>query len=297
MTYGLVRRHWPVVTFFLAVLADRPALSQPVPASELTVTLLSVGQGAIQVQGADGRVIAIKITPATWVLQRGLVTLPREMTPGEMLRVRLGRGKAGGAAALLVCDAETAEAIAAHRRQPLSGIVVSGGDKVWTVQPADGQTPLPICLSARTTFQAGGSQVAASAFGAGAAVTITTRGLANGLLSAVSVSDAAPDLPGQAAEQRTPLPRSVSGVISEVRPDLGLLTLQDTAGTSQTVAVEAATRVKSGGRAASLEDLQPGMRVRVRLSTAQDAAGNLVATSVSASDAKPTGKTSKKTRR
>ncbi len=284
MTYGRICRHLPAA-LFLIILAPWPALARPAPASELTVTLLSANPGTLQVQGADGRAFAVRVTPATWVLRHGLVTAPRELTPGEALRVRMGRGQGGSSAALLVCDAETAEAIETHRRRPLSGTVVSAGDKVWTVQPADGQMPLPVCLSARTTFRAGGAPVAASAFGAGAQVQITTRGLANGLLAAVSVSDAAPDPPGQAAERQ--MPRSVSGVLVEARPDLGLLTIADAAGLSWTVAVDTGTRVKSAGRAASLGDLTPGMRVRVRLGAGQDAAGNPVATSVSASAAKP----------
>lgn len=147
-------------------------------------------------QGADGRAFAVQITPATWVLQRGEVVPPRELPPGETLRVRLGRGKSG--AALLVCDAETAEALAAHRRRPLSGTVARVDGLVWTVQPTDGAVPVPVCLSAHTTFRAGGAPVSASAFGAGASVTITTRGLANGLMTALSVSKAGGDPPGPA---------------------------------------------------------------------------------------------------
>ena len=297
MIYGRIGRPLPVALIFFALAAlftAQPAYTRPALASDLTVTLLSVSPGAFQVQGADGRAFTVKITPATWVLRRGLVVAPHEMTPGETLRVRLGRG--AGGTALLICDAETAEAIETHRRRPLSCTVVSAADKVWTVQPADGQTPLPVCLSAHTTFRAGGSVVSASAFGMGAQVLITTRGLANGLLAAVSVSNAvpaAPDPPGQAAESQTP--RSVAGVLVEARPDLGLLTITDTAGVARTVAVDVATRVKSAGRAASLGDMTPGMRVRVRLGTGQDAAGNPVATSLSASDPKPS--TPKKKRR
>lgn len=296
MTYGWVCRPLPVVLIFLLALAARPALARPAPESEMTVTLLSVGQGGLQVQGGDGRAFAVRIAPATWVLQRGLVVTPRELTPGETLRVRRGRGQGG--AALLICDGETAEAIASHRRRPLTGILVNADGKVWTVQPADSAVPLPVCLSPRTMFRAGGASVPASAFGAGASVTITTRGLANGLLAAVSVSDAVPDpSTPDTGSPGTPRPASMSGVVVEARPDLALLTLQEPAGSSQTVAVEAGTRVKSGGRAATLGDLAPGMRVRVRLGAGQDAAGNPVATSVSASDAKPTGKAAKKKRR
>jgi len=267
MTYGRCQPLRVVFLLLLLALAARPAPARPAPASEMTVTLLSVGPGVLQAQGADGRALTIKITPATWVLQRGLVVSPREMTPGETLRVRLGRGQAGSTVALLVCDLETAEAIEAQRRRPLTGTVASVDGKVWTVQPAEGAVPLPVCLSPRTAFRAGGSPVAASAFGAGAQVTITTRGLANGLLAAVAVSDAASDGPGQAAKPgaRTPKGESLSGVVVEARPDLGLLTVQSAAGATRTVAVDAGTRVRSGGRAASLGEMAAGMRVRVRL--------------------------------
>lgn len=299
MLYGRICRHLPVVLLFLIAFAARPAHARPAPASEMTVTLLSVGPGALQVQGADGRAMALKVTATTWVLQRGLVALPRELSPGETLRVRMGRGQAGGSgAALLVCDSETADAIEAHRRRPLAGAILSADGKVWTVQPADGAVPLPVCLSPRTVFRAGGSPVPPSAFGAGASVLITTRGLANGLLSALSVSDAAPDAAGQAEANGEGTPRSAwaSGVVVEARPDLGLLTVGGAAGSPRTVAVDAATRVRSGGRAASLGDLAPGMRVRVRLGAGQDAAGHPVAASVSASDAKPAGKARRKRR-
>jgi len=296
MLYGRCRPLRVIFLLLLLALAARPAPARPAPASEWTVTLLSVGSGVLQVQGADGRALAVKIAPTTWVLRRGLVALPRELSPGETLWVRRGRGKEG--AALLVCDGETAEAIEAHRRRPLAGIVLSADGQVWTIQPADSAVPLPVCLSPRTTFQAGGSPVPASAFGAGASVLITTRGLANGLLAAVAVSDAAPDGPGQTAEPgaRTPKGESLSGVVVEARPDLGLLTVQSAAGAARTVAVDAHTRVKSGGRAASLGDLAAGLRVRVRLGVGQDAAGNPVAASLSASAALPTGKAAKRKR-
>ncbi len=289
MTYGRARRRWPVVILFFCVylLTARPAHARAAPASELTVTLLSVGPDALQVQDADGRAREIKLTSVTWVLRQGLVVLPRELTPGETLRVRLGRGKES--AALLVCDEETADAMESHRRRPLSGTILSVSGKVWTVQPADGPTPLPICLSARTGFRAGGASVATSAFGVGASVMITTRGLANGLLAAVSVSDAAPEASPDAtmgAGASAHRPSSVFGIILEARPDLGLLTLQDAAGASRTVALDAGTRVKFAGRSVALGELAAGMRVRVRLGARQDVAGHPVTTSVSASAAK-----------
>ena len=291
MPYGRSRRPLPVLFFlFSSALAILPASARPLPASDLAVTLLSAGPGALQVQGADGRAFAVKITPATWVLRRGLVVPPHDFAPGETLSVRLGRGKAGGAAVLLVCDAETAEALAAHLRRPLTGTILSVEGRVWTVQPDGGDVPLPILTSLHTLFRAGGSLVAASAFGAGASVTITTRRLANGLPAAVSVSDALPDGPGQTRDAPTVRTISVSGVVVEARPDLGLLTLQDAAGVSRTVAMDARTRVKAQGKVARLGDLLPGMRVRVHLGTGQDASGNPVATSVSASAGQPARK-------
>lgn len=300
MTYGRICRSLPAFLLLLAsclfTCATLSAPARPLPVSDLPVTLLSAGPGVLQVQGADGRQFAIRVTPKTWVLQRGLVILPRDLVPGEPLRVR----EVGGTARL-VCDEETADALAAHRRRPLSGTILSVESRVWTVQPLGGDVPLPILLTARTLFRAGGSLVAASAFGPGAAVTILTRRLANGLLAAVSVSDAAPetvpDPPGQTAGGQTPRPVSVSGVIIEARPDLGLLTLQDASGAARTVAVDAGTRLKSGGRAAAWGDLAAGMRVRVRLGAGQDAAGNPVATSVSTSAGRPAGKAAKGKRR
>lgn len=287
MPYGWGRRPLPVTRFLFVAffaLAAFPAAARPAPASEMTVTLLSAGAGMFQVQDSNGRAFSLKTTPATWVLQRGLVVSPRDLTPGETLRVRLGRGKAGTTTALLLCDAETADALDAHRRRPLVGTVVSADARVWTVQPSDGQTPVPICLSAHTTFRAGGSQVGALAFGAGATVAITTRGLANGLLSAVSVSDANRDPPGIGGTGGEPSPRhgSASGVVVDVRADEGLITLQDSAGATRTIAVDAKTRVKMAGQAARLEDIAAGMRVRVWWSAADPASGP-VATSISAS--------------
>jgi len=264
--------------------------ARPAPAADLAVTLLSAGPSVLQVQGADGRPFAVRVTPATWVLQRGQVAAPRDLTPGEALRLRLRHVRAGDLA-LLVCDAETAAALDAHRRRALSGTVLSAAGLVWTVQPTDEDAPVPVLLTARTLFRAGGLPVGASAFGAGASVSVATRGLANGLLAAVSVSDALPAPPGEpGADGPAPHPASVSGTVTESRPDLGLLTFTDAAGAAQTIAVLAATRLKVMGRPASQADLTPGMRVRVRLGAGRDAAGNPVATSVSASAPKPTAR-------
>ena len=282
MPHGRSRRPLPALFLLLFSLArgGSPAPARPLPVSDLAVTLLSAGPNALQVQGADGRALTVKLTRATWVLQRGLVTLPRDLMPGETLRVRLGRG--AGGAALLVCDAETADALAARGR-PLSGTLLGVEGRVWTVQPDGGDVPLPVLLSPRTSFRAGGAAVSASAFGPGASVTVTTRGLANGLLAAVSVSDALPDAPAPTGDGPASRPAALSGVITEARPDLSLLTFQDASGLAHTVAIDAATRIRSAGKAAALADLQPGMRVRVHLGAGADAPGNPVAASVSAS--------------
>lgn len=280
MNYGRSRRLLPALFLFLLAPAARPAPARPLPASDLRVTLLSASPDALQVSGADGRALTVKITRATWVLRRGLVAPPRDLLPGQTLRVRRGRG--AGGPALLVCDSETADALAAARGRPLSGTLLGVSGRVWTVQPDGGDVPLPVLLSARTLFRAGGAASVAPAFGPGALVSVTTRGLANGLLAAVSVSDAPAAAPDPDEDGRTPRPASLSGVVIEARPDLGLLTFQDAAGASHTVSVGAA-HVRSAGRAATLGDLQPGMRVRVRLGAGADAAGNPLAAGVSAS--------------
>ena len=289
MPYGWVRRPLPAVLLLLiSSLAPLPAPARPLPASDLAVTLLSTGPNSLQVQGADGRAFAIRVAPATWILRRGLVTAPRDLMPGETLRVRLGRG--AGGAALLVCDIETAAALAAAHGHPLSGTLLAVEGKVWTVQATGGDVPLPVLTSSHTLYRAGGSPIAASAFGPGATVTVTTRGLVNGLLAAVSVSDAPPGPVGQAGGEQAARPVSLSGVIIEVRPDMGLVTFQDAAGAAHTIAVDAATRLRSAGKAAALAELAVGMRVRVRLGAGQDAAGNPVAASVSASAGRPARK-------
>ena len=283
MVYGRVTRRLAALLslVILAALVAIPTLdARPTPASEISVTLLSVSDGTLTVQGSDGRTFAVPITPATWALRGGLPATPRDFTPGETLHVRLGRGKGGVKTALMICDSETAASLEAHRGKALRGTLLdTTNGKVWIIQPADSTLPLPVCLSARTTFQAGGATATAVAFSAGASVTITTRGLANGLLSAVSVSDAA------AATDETPRRReTVSGTVIEVRPDLGMLTLRDKTGSDQTIAVTVGTHVKVRKRAATLADIATGMHVTAFLRAASDAAGNLIASSLSAAD-------------
>ena len=273
-----------IVLLFLCALLYalplHPAQARPAPASEMTVTLLTVSEAVLQVQAGDGRALTIPLTRATWVLRRGVVVSIREFTPGETVQVRLGRLKGDTRAAALVCDPETAAALAAAHGHSLSGMLLAVDGALWTIQPEGTDLPLPVCVTPRTVFQAGGGPVDASVYSVGASVTVTTRGLANGLLTAVSVSDTPPE-GGTADTPRRPTP--LSGVVREARPDLSLLTLEDPAGAMQTLAIGRGTRVKVGGKAASLDQIAPGMHVLARLSAVQDAAGHRVATSVSAS--------------
>jgi len=198
------------------------------------------------------------------------------------------RHSGAGDVALLVCDAGTAAALDAHHRRALSGTVLAVNGAIWTVQPTGEDAPVPVLVSARTRFWVGELPALASAFGAGASVSVATRGLANGLLTAVSVSDSLPSSAGETSgDAPASRPVSLSGAVIESRPDLGLLVLQDAAGVMRTVAVDAATRFKSAGQAATLADILPGMRVRVRLGLGRDAAGNPIAASMSASAARP----------
>ena len=271
----------------LSPLPARPASAADLSVTLLSVTLLSAGPNALQVRGADGRPFAVRVTRATWVLERGAVSAPRDLTPGETLRMRL-RHSGAGDVALLVCDAGTAAALDAHHHRALSGTVLAVNGAIWTVQPTGEDAPVPVLVSARTRFWVGELPALASAFGAGASVSVATRGLANGLLTAVSVSDSLPSSAGETSgDAPASRPVSLSGAVIESRPDLGLLVLQDAAGVMRTVAVDAATRFKSAGQAATLADILPGMRVRVRLGLGRDAAGNPIAASMSASAARP----------
>jgi len=168
MTYGRVRRHLTAPLFFLilTLLSARPA-----PAADLSVTLLSAAPSALQVRGADGAAFAVRVSPATWVLERGAVVSPPGLTPGETLRVRLRHVRAGDVA-LLVCDAGTAAALDAHRRRALSGTVLAVDGAVWTVQPSGEDAPVPVLVSARTVFRAGGA--------AGPGVRLRRRGIGPG---------------------------------------------------------------------------------------------------------------------
>ncbi len=270
-----------VLFLLFAIWLSIPTEARPAPASDVTGTLLSWTEGQIHLQGSDGRAFVVKTTAATWVLRRGLPSADREFTPGEILQIRQGRGPAGTTRALLVCDPETAGALAAQRGHLLVGTLLKAEGKVWIVQPADNPLPLPVCLSAHTRFQSGQALVTAGTFGSGASITVVTRGLPNGLPSAVSVSDGA-----EAKAQEAPKRRRIfTGTVLEARPDLGLLTLQDKNGFSFTIAVEAETnmkvRTRKFSRAGAWADLAAGTRVTAHLGENSDIAGNPVASRLS----------------
>lgn len=282
MTYGRVFAH----VFVLAALflpLSLAAAPHSAKSPNLSVTLLSIDARSLQAQGGDGRAFSLMVTPASLFLRRGLRVSTSEFTPGEPVLLRQRAGPGGQKQVVLLCDSESAAAIEKYRRRPLTGTIVSVSSQEWVVQPegsADG-VPLTLRLSSHVTYQAGGVSVASSTFGPGASVTLTTRGLANGLLSVVSVSEAA----AQAAPTETRRAAFVSGDVLEVQPDAGTVTIQEKNGASCVVAVDAGTRIKIRKQPGTLTEIGVGMRVSARLGASQDAAGNPVATSVSASDA------------
>lgn len=285
MTYGLVARFSRL--FALAALfVFFPLVSHArVPASAtVSVTLISVSDRRVQAQDEAGRMLDLAVTPASWFLRRGLRVSPGEFAPGETVVVRQRAGAGGRAQVALLCDSESADAIERYRQHPITGTVVSQSARAWVVLPSDSPDGVPLTLpvSAQTKYRVGGAACGASAFGPGASVVVTTHGLPDGPLAAVSVSEAsvAPAPEGEEARRGGFL----SGTVLDVQVDAGALTVQDKTGASQTVGVDGRTRVKVRRRPASLADVAPGMRVSVRLGTATDAAGDAVATSVSALD-------------
>ena len=258
------------------------------PASEITVTLLFWNHGQIQVQEENGQVLKITTTQATWILRRGLPASARDFGPGETLQIRRGRGAGGTTRALLVCDLETAVALAGVHGHPLVGTLLRAEDKVWILQPEDGVLPLPVCLSAHTTFRAGEASVSASAFTAGARVTIQTRGLPNGLPSAVSITDGMTPETSEPKKETLRPRKTFSGTIVEARPDLGWLTLQAKNGFFQTVAVDPQTlikiRTRKGRRSGTWDDLTVGRHIFARFTGIVDSVGNPLAATLSVSD-------------
>ncbi len=250
----------------------------------LPVTVTSVGAKTLQVSGSDGRVLTLAVTAASLFLKRGLLVAPGEFSPGETALLRQRAGAGGRMQVVLLSDPDSAAVLERYRRRPLTGTILSGDAQTWVVQPADAPDGLPLTLriSARTTYRAGESPVPASAFGPGARVTVTTRGLADGLLQAVSVTDesepaAVPAEPGRV--------RFVSGEVTAIQTDAGTVTVQDKKGASHIVATDAGTRLKVRRLPATLADMEVGMRVSAWLGTAQDADGNPIATTLSALDA------------
>ena len=287
MTYGQVARFSRPLALaaFLLFLFPRLALSAARPGSAaLPVTLLSVSATRVQAQDDAGRTRDLAVTPASWFLRRGLRVSAAEFAPGEAVLLRQRVGPGGRPQVALLCDAESDAAIERYRRRPFTGTVVSQSARAWVVLPSDSPDGVPLTLpvSARTTYRVGGRACGASAFGPGAEVRVVTRGLPDGPLAAISVSgDAQAPAPAGGEPRRAGF---LSGVVLDVQADAGLLTVQDKMGASRTVGVDGRTRVKVRRQPASLADVMVGMRVSVRLGAAVDAAGNAVATSVSALD-------------
>ena len=290
--YGSNRRsnrgRW--AAFFVLLFAATflsPPLAYTAPASDTTGTLLSWNHGQLQLQGGDGRAFQIKITPATWVLRRGQPAGMRDFAPGETLQVRLGRGTGGTMRALLVCDPETAEALATQRGHLLVGTLLSAEKKFWIIQSDDGSVPLLVCLSSHTTFRAGQASVPSGAFSPGIRVTVQTRFLPNGLPSAVAVTDGTASDTDGAKEKRLRPRKTFSGAVVEARLDLGWLTLQNKSGVSQIVVVDSQTsiRVRTGKilRSGTWDDLTVGQHVFARFAGTIDTEGHPLAVSLSVS--------------
>ena len=287
MTYGQVANFSRLLALaalllFLSLLQSK-CTARPGSAA-VSVTLTSVSTSRIQAQDDGGRTLDLAVSPASWFLRRGLRVSAGDFTAGEAVVVRQHVGPGERPQVALLCDAESDAAIERYRRRPLVGTVESQSARAWVILPSDSPDGVPLTLpvSARTTYRVGGAACAASAFGPGATVRIVTRGLPDGPLAAVSVSDATDAPPAAIAETRRA--GFLSGIVLDVQPDAGTLTVQDKAGASQTVGVNGRTRVKVRRQPAALADVTAGMRVSVRLGAEVDAAGNAVATSVSALD-------------
>ena len=289
MTEGMVTRRFTaalaLAALVLALLTPPFARASGSPIAQ-SVTVLAVTEKTLQVTGSDGRAFTLAITSASLFLRRGLLVSAGEFTPGETALLRQRAGAGGRAQVVLLSDPDSAAVIEKYRRRPLTGTLLSAASGAWVVQPSDAPdgVPLTLRLSSRTQYHAGGASVPASAFGSGALVTVTTRGLADGLLLAVSAAEAS-ETPAAPTETRGA--RFVSGLVLEVQPEAGTVTVQDKAGEQRVVGVDAGTRIKVRRQAATLPDIQPGMRVSAWLGAAQDGSGNPIATSVSALEAAP----------
>lgn len=289
MTYGQVAqplRIFALAALLLFLIPPLAARAARPGSAALPMTLMSVSATRIQAQDEAGRTLKLAVSPASWFLRRGLRVSAGDFTVGEAVVVRQHVGPGGRAQVALLCDAESDAAIERYRQRSFSGTIVSQSARAWVVLPSDSPDGVPLTLpvSARTKYRVGGVACAASAFGLGAEVTVTTHGQPDGPLAAVSVSESSATLAPVTGETRRA--GFLSGVVLDVQLDAGTLTVQDKAGASQTVTVgvDGRTRVKVRRQPASLADVSAGMRVSVRLGVEVDASGNGVATSVSALD-------------
>ncbi len=263
-----------------------PKAAAPVSHSKnvRTATVVSADEQAVHLTLADGTALDAELRPSSLFLKGGVAVKPTDFGAGAkvVLRTRT-RASDGAVSVVLVCDPQTATAIDAYRRRPLTGRVQSEDDKYWVIKPegtAD-STPLTLHVTAKTAYRKGGADATAAAFPVGAAVTVVTRGLPSGLLMASIVTDSAAD----AATTKAALkPVSLSGVAVEVHVDTGLLTIAPRGKPRQTVAVTDATTIKVRKVGAALQDVKPGMRVTARLSHQKDDAGHFLATSLSVYD-------------
>ena len=290
MTNGLASRLGTFSFVFISCLAlfsmpgqaRSSASAHKAAVTKAAVTILSVGAHSIQILGENGRAETLAFGPASAFLRRGLLVRASEFLPGETATLQRHTGSGGIPQVGLLCDPESAAALKKYRGRLVSGTLLSLSAQVWVVQPsdaADGAAPLSLLVTGRTVWSADGATVAATAFEPGASVTVATRGLPSGLLALVAAS--------ADEDTGTPAPllrrRFVSGVVTEVQPST--LTLQTAAGVSRTVGMGDATHVKVRREAASLADISTGMRVSVWLTSQEDASGNPVASTVSATDA------------
>jgi len=295
MAYGQVAHFHPVpfyvclwlvfTAYALPANARRPSTS----AQGVAVTIVAIGTCTVQVMGEDGRTETLAFGAASAFLRRGLLVRAGEFVPGETALLRRRMGAGGVVQVGMLCDLDSAAVLEKYRSRPLTGTILSLSPQVWVVQPADDadSVPLSLLVSVRTVFTAGEAPVTAAAFGPGASVTATTRGLPSGLLSLTSVSDAAASA-GMVPEisHRAEL---ASGLVTAIQ--FSAVTILDKAGISHTVAADGATRIKVRRQPATLADIAIGMRVSAWLGRREDASGNPIATSLSAYDAaRKTGK-------
>ncbi len=251
-------------------------------------TLASADDSTVTVTLPDSSALAADVKPSSVFLLNGISATPADFKPGMkvMLRTRAHASNDTNSVVLL-CDLPSAQAIEAWRKKPLVGTLQSMGEKDLVVKPDGSAVPVTLRLSPKTVYRKGGKDASAATFGVGAAVTVVTRGLPSGLLLATIVSDSNADA---IAEKTALKPLTLSGRVTAVQAEQGLVTVAPKAKPSQTIAVTDATHVRVGKADASLKEVAVGMELRARLSRTPDAAGHLTATSVSASVAAPSRK-------